>query len=161
MVSREDVKDIVMLGYLTEEMIQRLLPEIELIRYDEREIIFRSGDSAEMFYMLKRGKILLEQRISDKVTVSVGAVKPGFSFGWSAMLGGETYSLDTVCGEPCEVLRIRSRTLIDMLEQDHSMGYLLMQRLLRVVKKRLDNRTQQFLKVITDHPDIQPLIEEG
>jgi len=161
MVSREDVKDVVILGYLTEEMIQKLLPEIELIRFDEREIIFRSGDPADMFYMLKRGKILLEQRISDKVTVSVGAIKPGFSFGWSAMLGGEAYSLDTVCGEPCEVLRIRARTLLDMLDQDHSMGYLLTQRLLRVVKKRLDNRTQQFLKVITDHPDIQPLIEEG
>jgi len=130
MVSRADVQDIVILGHLTEEMTQKLLPEIELLRFEEGEIIFRRGDPAEMFFMLKRGKILLEQRISEKVTISMGTVKPGFSFGWSAMLEDEKFSLDTVCGEPCEVLRIRSRTLLDMIENDHSMGYLFMRRML-------------------------------
>jgi len=129
MVSLADVQDIVILSYLTEEMIQKLLPEVELLRFEEGEIIFRRGDPADMFFMLKRGKILLEQRISDKVTISMGTVKPGFSFGWSAMLEDEKFSLDTVCGEPCEVLRIRSRTLLDMIEDDHSMGYRFMRRL--------------------------------
>jgi len=160
MVSLADVQDIVILSYLTEEMIQKLLPEVELLRFEEGEIIFRRGDPADMFFMLKRGKILLEQRISDKVTISMGTVKPGFSFGWSAMLEDEKFSLDTVCGEPCEVLRIRSRTLLDMIEDDHSMGYRFMRRLLHVVRKRLDGRTELFLKLIMNHPDIQPLVRE-
>jgi len=161
MVSREDVRDIVILGYLTEEMIRKLLPEIELLRFEEREIIFFSGEPADMFYMLKRGKILLEQRISEKVTISMGTVKPGFSFGWSAVLGDGTFTVDTVCGEPCEVLRIKGRTLLDMLEEDHSMGYRLMQRMMHMVKRRLDNRNELFLRVIMDHPDIHPLIDQS
>ncbi|MGI9537054.1 MAG: cyclic nucleotide-binding domain-containing protein [Desulfocapsaceae bacterium] len=160
MVSHADVRDIVILGHLTEEMIRKLLPEIEVLRFEEGEIIFRRGDPADMFYMLKRGKILLEQRISDKVTISMGTVKPGFSFGWSAMLEDEKFSLDTICGEPCEVLRIRSRTLLDMIEDDHSMGYRFMRRLLYVVRKRLDGRTELFLKLIMNHPDIHPLVKE-
>ena len=160
MVSRGDVHDIVILSYLTEDMIKKLLPEIELLRLNEGEIIFRRGDPADMFYMLKRGKILLEQRISDKVTISMGTVKPGFSFGWSAMLEDKTFSLDTICGEPCEVLRIRAKTLLEMIENDHSMGYKFMHRLLHVVRKRLDGRTELFLKLITEHPDIHPLIKE-
>ena len=161
MVSRGDVRDIVILNYLTDEMIKRLLPEIELFRAGEGEIIFRCGDPADMFYMLKRGKILLEQRISEKVTISMGTVKPGFAFGWSALLGDRHFTVDTVCGEPCEVLMIRARTLFNMMEEDHSMGYRLMHRLLHMVRKRLDNRTELFLKLMVDHPDIYPLIEDG
>ena len=159
MVSREDVRDIVIFGHLSEDMIRRLLPEIELLRFKKGEIIFHSGEPADMFYSLKRGKILLEQRISSKVTISMGTVIPGFSFGWSSMLGDGTFTADTVCGEPCEVLKIRARTLISMFEQDHSMGYRFMNRLLHMVKRRLDDRTEQFLKLIMDHPDIRPLIE--
>ena len=160
MVSRTDVQDIVILGHLTDEMIQKLLPEIELLRFEEGEIIFRRGDPAKFFYMLKRGKILLEQRISDKVTISMGTVKPGFSFGWSAMLEDEKFSLDTVCGEPCEVLRMRSRTMLAMLEEDHSMGYRFMHRLLHMLRRRLDIRTELLLKLLSNHPDIQPLMKK-
>lgn len=161
MVSRVDVQGLVILRYLTEEMIQKLLPELELVRFSEGEIIFRCDEPADMFYMLKRGKILLEQRVSENVTISMGTVKPGYSFGWSAMLGDEKFTLDTVCGEPCEVLRIRAKTLFDMIEQDHSMGYRFMQRLLHVLRRRLDIRTELFLKLIKNHPDIEPLIKKG
>ena len=160
MVSRGDLKNIKIIGYLTDDMVQKLLPEIELLRFAEGEIIFHTGDSADMFYMLKRGKILLEQRISEKVTISMGTVKPGYSFGWSAMLEDEKFSLDTVCGEPCEVLRIRAKTLLGYIEQDHSLGYRFMHGLLHMLRRRLDIRTELFLKLIKNHPDIQPLIKK-
>jgi CRP-like cAMP-binding protein len=161
MVTRLDVKDIVILSYLTDEMIDNLLPEMELLRFAEGEIIFRMGDSADWFYSLKRGKILLEQRVSENVTISMGTVKPGYSFGWSALLGDHTFSLDTVCGEPCEIIRIRAKTLFALIEQDYQMGYRLMHRLLHMVSRRLDGRTDLLLKMIMDHPDIQSLTEAG
>ncbi len=160
MVSRADIKNMVILGYLSDDMIDNLLPELELLRFAEGEIIFRREDPADTFYMLKRGKILLEQRISEKVTISVGTVKPGYSFGWSALLGDEKFTLDTVCGEPCEVLKIKAKTLFTMIEQDYSMGFRLMHRLLHMVRRRLDGRTELLLKVITDHPDIHSLLKE-
>jgi len=160
MVSRADIKNMVFLGDLSDDMIDNLLPELELLRFAEGEIIFRREDPADTFYMLKRGKILLEQRISGKVTISVGTVKPGYSFGWSALLGDEKFTLDTVCGEPCEVLKIKAKTLFTMIEQDYSMGFRLMHRLLHMVRRRLDGRTELLLKVITDHPDIHSLLRE-
>lgn len=157
MVSRSDIKEIVIFKRLTDEMIAKLQPEMELLRFAEGEMIFRSGENADMFYSLKRGKILLEQRVLDKVTISVGSVKPGYSFGWSALLGDQKFTVDTVCGEPCEVLRIRATTLFEMIEEDYEMGYRLMHRLLHMVRTRLDGRTELLLKVILDHPDMQTL----
>ncbi len=161
MISRKDIRNIVIFKHLTDEMIGRLLPEMELLRYPEGEMIFRSGERADMFYSLKRGKILLEQRVLDKVTISVGTVKPGYSFGWSALLGDQTFSLDTVCGEPCEVLSIKAKTLFGLIEEDWEMGYRLMHRLLHMVRRRLDGRTELLLKVILDHPDMQGLSENN
>lgn len=160
MVTRSDVKDIVILSYLTDDMIQKLLPEMELLRFAEGEVIFRRGDRADMFYSLKRGKILLEQRVSEKVTISMGTVKPGYSFGWSALLGDESFTLDTVCGEPCEILRIYAKNLFSLIDQDYEMGYRLMHRLLHMLRRRLDGRTELLMKVIMDHPDIRSLTQD-
>jgi len=160
MITTKELKAIVILGFLTDEMIEKLLPITELLIFDEGEIVFREGENADTFFMVRRGKVLLEQRISEKITISMGAVKPGYSFGWSAMLGGSTYTSDAVCAEKSELFSINGIKLTELLDKDHSMGYRMTQRILRIIKKRLEVRTEQFLRAIKDHPDIQHLVEE-
>jgi len=158
MISREDLRQIVMLGYLTDEMLDRLLPITELLHFDKNEYIFRQGDKAERFFMLQQGKVLLEQRITDKITVSVSAIKPGYSFGWSAMLDEELFTTDAICAEACEVFSFREKKIKTLFEQDHSLGFIMSQRLLRIMKKRYDIRTEQFIKTIRHHPEISRLL---
>ena len=86
--------------------------------------------------MLKEGKVILEQRITDKIAVSLSAIKPGNAFGWSAMLDGEEYTIDAVCAEPCKVFSIREDKIKALFEEDHSLGFKMSQRLLHIIKKR-------------------------
>lgn len=158
MVTREDLKRTVILGFLTDPMIEKLLPIVQLRAYHEREHIIRQGDVADTFYILKRGKILLEQQISDKITASLGSIKPGYSFGWSAMLEGEPYRSNAVASEISEVYAFPRESFLHILDNDHHMGYLVMQRLLRVIKTRLDQRTEQFIRAIIKHPDIKAVL---
>ncbi|MBW1641237.1 MAG: cyclic nucleotide-binding domain-containing protein [Deltaproteobacteria bacterium] len=160
MVTIKDLKAIVILGFLTDDMIDKFLPITESLKFDEGEVVFREGENAERFYMVRRGKILLEQRISEKITISMGTVKPGYAFGWSAMLGGTTYTSDAVCAERSEVFSVNGIELTRLLDKDPSMGYRMTQRVLRIIKKRLEIRTEQFLRAIKDHPDIQHLVEK-
>jgi len=159
MVSKEELKEIVMLNYLRDEMLDKVIPLVDILAFDEREAVFRQGGRADRFYMLRKGKILLEKRLSDKVTLSLGAVKAGYSMGWSAILDGGFYTSDAVCAEPCQIFSIRRDRFTRLLENNHEIGYILSQRLLRVIKSRLDQRTVQFLKAIQNHPDLQPLFE--
>lgn len=158
MIAREDLKQIIMLGYLTDEMLDKLIPIIELLHFDKRELVFRQGEKARHFYMLKEGKVILEQRITDKIAVSVSAIKPGNSFGWSAMLDGEEYSIDAVCAEPSKVFSLRDEKIKALFEEDHSLGFIMSQRLLHIIKKRYDIRTEQFIKTIRHHPEISSLL---
>jgi CRP-like cAMP-binding protein len=159
MVSNEELRKIILFSYLTEEMLEKISPLVETIQREDRETIFRQGDIADKFFMLKRGKVLLEQKITEKITVSVGSIKPGYSFGWSAMLDGGYYTSAAVCAEYSEIFFVRAPQIKNILEKDHSLGYVFTQRLLRVMKNRLDHRTDQFMRVIKHHPDIQSLFE--
>ncbi|MBW2364630.1 MAG: cyclic nucleotide-binding domain-containing protein [Deltaproteobacteria bacterium] len=134
MVTIKDLKAIVILGFLTDDMIDKFLPITESLKFDEGEVVFREGENAERFYMVRRGKILLEQRISEKITISMGTVKPGYAFGWSAMLGGTTYTSDAVCAERSEVFSVNGIELTRLLDKDPSMGYRMTQRVLRCLE---------------------------
>ena len=158
MITREDLKQIVMLGYLTDAMLDKLVPITDLLLFDENDIIFRQGDKSSRLYMVKQGKVLLEQRITDTITVSISAIKPGFAFGWSAMLDEETYTSNAIAAERCELFSFREEKLKALFQKDHSLGFIMSQRLLVIMKKRYDIRTEQFIKTIKHHPDIGSLL---
>ncbi|MGD9332967.1 MAG: cyclic nucleotide-binding domain-containing protein [Desulfobacterales bacterium] len=159
MLSIDAVRDIIILNYLSDEMLNAVIPHLDILQFEEEDTIFQEGDPAERMFFLKRGKILLEKRISDKISFAIGAVKPGFSFGWSAVLGeGMSYSSMTVCAEPCQVYSIRGKKIRNLLDNDHDMAFLFHRRLIWVIKNRLDHRTSQFVTALRNHPDIESLI---
>ncbi len=158
MIKAQDLKQFVMLGYLTDEMLDKLIPITETLFYEKNDVVFRQEEKADRLFLLKRGKVLLEYRITETMTVSMSSIKPGFSFGWSAMLDDDVYSSDAICADPCEVISFKESALKRVMQEDHSLGFIISQRLLYVIKKRYDIRTEQFVKTIKLHPDISNLL---
>ena len=158
MVSLEDLRKILLFENLTDRMLEDLLPLVETQLFEEREVIYELGNPAERFYLLKRGKVLLEIELGPEIIISLSAVKPGYSFGWSALLPSASYASYAVCAEPCEMFVMPADKLLALLEADHDMGYLLMHKMAAILKNRLERRTEQFLKVITKHPEIGALL---
>ncbi len=158
MVSMEYVKAIPLLKGLTDQILEKICPMSEIRQFKEREVIFEEGNRAENFYNLKRGKILLEVEIAKQIIISLGSIKSGYSFGWSALIPGSSHTSYAVCTEPCEVLIIPGNKFLELLKEDHASGYRFMNEAMKILKNRLDRRTGQFLKVMTKHPDIQKLL---
>jgi len=158
MLSTEDMKGIYLLDRLTDEMLEKILPLVQPLQFKDGEVVFEEGEKAENFYFLRRGKILLEVEISPEIIISLGSIKTGYSFGWSALLPGSSHTSYAVCAEPSEVFAVPGKNFLDLLEGDHEMGYQVMKFVAEILKNRLDRRTGQFLKVMTKHPDIQRLL---
>lgn len=158
MVSLEDLRETYLLQNLTDEMLEKIRPLVEPLQFKEREVVFEEGERAENFFLLKRGKILLEVEISEMIIISLGSIKSGYAFGWSALLPGSSYTSYAVCTEPCEVLAIPGQKLLDLLHEDHTMGFRVMEFVAKILKNRLERRTGQFLTVMSKHPDIQKLL---
>ena len=160
MITKKDLKQIVMLTYLTDPMLDKLSQIIDFLKFDRDEILFQENDPAERFYMMKSGNVLLEQRISEKVTACIGSIKPGYSFGWSAMIEDGLYTVDAVCVEPSEIFSFKRDKIQMLFLEDPEMGLRMYQRLLVIIKKRLDYRTGQFRQAIKNHPDMQSLFSK-
>jgi CRP-like cAMP-binding protein len=159
MISKEDLIGINCLKNLTDEMLYKILPDIEKYQFQQNDIIFTQNDTADTFYMLKRGRILLERRISDRLTISVESIKSGYSFGWSGIIAeGNNYTLEAICSEPCEVLAINQNSLIQIMESDNALGYLLMREMVYILKHRLNSRTTKLTRAIKNHPDLKALL---
>ena len=157
MLTTEDLKKMVIMTHLKDDMLDRIISITDVLIFEDQEVIFRQGDIADRFYLVKRGKVLLEQRLAEKITVSVGSIKPGFAFGWSTMIEEGYYTTDAVCAEPCEIYSMKGEKLRALCDKDPYMGYLLTRRLLVILKKRYDHRTDQFIKVLKHNPDMKEL----
>ncbi len=158
MVSAQDLKGIAVFEDLTDGMLDKLAPAVEAEAFKERHIIYETGSSADSFYSLKRGKVLLEAELAPTIIISLGAIKQAYSFGWSALFSSATHTSYAVCSEPSEIYVVRGNKLVELLQSDHTMGFLVMKKAAKILENRLERRSAQFLKVISKHPEIGTLL---
>ena len=158
MASIEDLRRVMLFENLTDGMLEQLLPVVQEASFGEREIIYEAGNAADRFFSLKRGKVLLEAELAPALIISLGAIKSGYSFGWSALLPSASHTSYAVSAEPSEIFVMPGDKLLALLERDHAMGYQVMHKAAQILENRLERRTAQFLKVITKHPDIGALL---
>ena len=159
MIAFDDLRKIVLLENVSDAMLGKMVPLLEMRVFGERDIIFQQGDDADMFYMLKEGKVLLEVDASDTISVSMGAMKAGFSLGWSSLFPGSSYTATAVCVEPTEIFAIPGRDFVRFMDGDHDNGYNIMWKITSILRHRLGRRTGQFLRAIEHHPDIQKVFQ--
>jgi CRP-like cAMP-binding protein len=158
MVSIEDLKKIALFRNLTDQMLEELLPVVQEESFGEREIIYEAGNAATHFYSLKRGKVLLEAELAPTLIISLGAIKPGYSFGWVSLNPPATHTSYAVSVEPSELLVMSGNEYSNLLDRNEALGYLVMRNAAEILENRLERRTEQFLKVITKHPQIGTLL---
>ncbi len=159
MISKDDFKNTNIFGNLSDEMLEKIIPLAESVIFEQREFVFKEGDAVENFYIIKRGTVLIEQKLSDKMTVTAGTITVGECFGYSSLFSEGLYSTNAVCADQCEVFVMNGERVLDLLKEDHSMGFFVLQNIVSVMNQRLERRTDQFLKAVSTHPEIHELQE--
>lgn len=161
MVALDDLKKILLLQDFTVPMLVELQPLVQSREGKEQEIIFNENDPALLFFMLKRGKILLEVEVSPRVMMSLGSVKTGHSFGWSALSSTDrTHKSNALCTEPSEILLVPGGEFLRIIERHPEAGYRVMNSIFAIFKRRLERRTVQLINVIRNYPEMKELAQE-
>ncbi|MCW7754756.1 cyclic nucleotide-binding domain-containing protein [Desulfobotulus sp. H1] len=161
MLTTDSLAHYPILEKLSTQEVEQVLPICQEVHFDEGQTIYREGDAAETFFLLKSGTVLLEQRIHKTMVVTVGTLKPGAAFGLTAILDQTGYSLDAVSADACELIMINGPALMDLFEKNSSIGYKMIRATVTIIQNRLSQRTQQFVRSIATHPDIYALKEEA
>ncbi|MBI4337688.1 MAG: cyclic nucleotide-binding domain-containing protein [Chloroflexi bacterium] len=118
--------------------------------YEAGAAIFTVNGPAKDAYVLEAGKVALQMKLPRSLgqqggRVTIDIVTPSELFGWSACVEAHSYMLTAVCLEPTKVLAIDGTGLRSMLTGDHDIGYLVLESLIKVVARRLDEARQLLI----------------
>ena len=114
------------------------------MQFEPGDSILQEGSPANRFYLILEGKVVLEAELEDRVMIPVQTLGPGDDLGWSWLF--PPYSLHSTARalEPTKTIFFYGTRLREQCEQDHDLGYHLMNRVAEVVIERL-RATQQRL----------------
>jgi CRP/FNR family cyclic AMP-dependent transcriptional regulator len=142
-VALEDVAQHPFLRGLSEKHLEALADCAMRVHFDTGEVIFREGDPANRFYLLIRGKIAVEaERPEHRATVQL--IGAGDVLGWSWLFPPYYAHFDARAVEPTEAMFFYGTRLRDMCDDDHDLGYNILNRIAMVVVDRLTSAQKQL-----------------
>ena len=119
--------------------------------FGEGAVCFVQGKRAMELHLCRSGKvdIVLEiTRPSGVMEVTLHTAMPGEIFGWSAVVGPHKYTASARCVEKTEDITIRGSQLLELFEQNHRTGYMVMRNLSSAVSHRLADIRETLTTVI-------------
>ena len=116
-------------------MVNRLMAIAEREAFAEREVLFRSGDSAQYLFILAQGEVKIT--IAETGTQVYTGSRVGEAFGWGSLIGHMNYGGDAICTTPVVVLKLDRDRLLKLLDNDMESGYLFFKHLSRALGGRL------------------------
>ena len=101
------------------------------------EFLFREGQPADQFYVVRRGRVALQTHSPAAGTMVVDTADAGDVVGWSWLVPPYRWLFDARAVEPTGAVSFDGRCLRDKCEQDPQLGYELMKMVTQVMFGRL------------------------
>ena len=115
------------------------------VRFQKGQTIFREGDMANRFYLIERGKVVLESTGEHGHPVLVDTIGAGDLLGWSWIFPPYVWHFTARAVEPTNAIFFYGTILREYCERDHSLGYELFKRMSAVMVKRLQAARENML----------------
>jgi CRP/FNR family transcriptional regulator, cyclic AMP receptor protein len=115
--------------------------------FDQGERLFKEGEPADAFYVLRHGRVALEIFVPGRGEVSVATIGPGEIAGWSWLIPPYEWHLDARALERGSAVEFDGACLRGKFDADPALGYELMKRFATVLLERLQATRVQMLDV--------------
>jgi len=122
------------------------------VRFNPGQLLFREGDKANQFYMIRQGKVAVEIHAAERGSITVQTVGEGEVLGWSWLIPPYRWRFDARAVELTRAIALDGECLRTKSEEDHSLGYELLKRFSLTIVERLDAMRLQLLDLYRAHP---------
>jgi len=119
-------------------------------QFKEGEYVFREGQQADVFYLLRRGAVALETFAPGRGPLRLATVHEGEILGWSWLFAPYRWHFDARALESTRAVAFDGECLRGKCDEDHDLGYELMQRFAQIMVSRLQATRFQLLDVYGD-----------
>ena len=117
----------------------------QIAAFEAGEPLFREGDEADNFFVLRHGRVALELFMPQGGAMTIATLGPGEVVGWSWLFPPYRWHMDARVVERCSALVIDGRCLREKAESNHDLGYELMKRFAAQMVERLQETRIQIL----------------
>jgi CRP-like cAMP-binding protein len=115
--------------------------------FEEGQLLFREGDEADTFYVVRRGRVALELHTPERGGLVIETADPGDVVGWSWLFRPYRWHFDARAAEDVRAIAFDGACLRGKCEEDAELGYVLMQRFAQVMIDRLQHMSFRLLDV--------------
>jgi CRP/FNR family transcriptional regulator, cyclic AMP receptor protein len=121
------------------------------VRFDTGQVIFREGEEANQFYLVREGNLAVELHAAERGPITVLTVGAGEVLGWSWLVPPYRWQFDARALQPTRAIALDGKCLRAKAEQDHDLGYELLKRVAHIMEERLQATRLQLLNVYDVH----------
>ncbi len=112
--------------------------------------VFNEGQPARDLYIVASGRIALDMKLdrpdgSVTPVITVSSLGPGESFGWSAMIEPQVFTLTAEAVENSELISIDGKKLVSILDRNRETGYKVMLNVAKLLAWRLSDTREAFV----------------
>ena len=122
------------------------------VRFDAGQIIFREGEEADQFYIIRNGKVALQVYTPGRGSIIIDTLTEGDILGWSWLIPPYQWRFDAVAGELTRAIALDGKCLRNKCESDHDLGYELLKRFASIVDSRLESTRLRLLDMYDSNP---------
>ena len=131
---------------LSAEHLQTLAQNAMLVSWPKGEVIFREGDPANRFFLIRQGTVALESSKPDRAPTLIQEIGGGSVLGWSWLFPPYYWHFDARAREATDAIFFYGTRLREQCEQDHDLGYEVLKRMSAVVIQRLQVTREHLLE---------------
>lgn len=117
------------------------------VHFPAGEQLFRQGDSADVFYVVRQGSIALETFVPTRGSVLIETIEAGEALGWSWLFPPYRWHFDARALTVVRATRFDGACLRQKCDDDPTLGYDLMSRFAQVAIERLQWTRLRLLDV--------------
>ena len=136
---------------LTRDQLDLIVPLFVPFSARAGSTIFKQGDIATHLYLIETGSVTIQYKPYDGPMITLSHLETGEIFGWSSIVGGQTYTSDAISTTSLEALRLRGSDLVRLCRDHPQAGYAILDRLAEVVSPRWTYARQQIQTILENH----------
>ena len=114
-------------------------------RFAEGQVVFREGDAADQFYLIRSGLVSVQFMIPHRGLTTILTASEGEILGWSWLFPPYRWHFDARAQQPTHALAFDGKCLRGKCEEDHDLGYEIFRRFMQVITERLESTRLQLL----------------
>jgi CRP/FNR family transcriptional regulator, cyclic AMP receptor protein len=132
---------------LNDEFMELVLGCASNVRFPKDAYIFREGQAANTFYLVREGNVSLEIHAPQRKPIVVATVGVGEVLGWSWLLPPYEWKFSAHATADTRAIALNGKCLREKCEKNHDLGYEFLKRFAQIVVNRLEATRFQLLDV--------------